>query len=236
LTFHIREIDQFVHYIYEELKRSKMTNQTNLIITSDHGMTNINRGKSRWTCLINKCIRNTDVSDSSIINLDRYIDPTLYRWSGRSIFPESGWVTCKFQLVVIRSGTLHFLVHDTQLIYEKLLDFQHEFPHFEVYRKNDDVPANLHYKNSDRIGPIILLEHHGYSILSQGETLSNSSKNFLSSLCIRLFEIFNYKLEFFLFQPIYISWNSGNSWWSRILAPWNLNAINFHGHRPGHQI
>lgn len=54
-------------------------------------------------------------------------------------------------------------------MYERIKIIQNNRPQFQVWLK-EDVPEYLHYKKNPRIGPIVLTEHLGYSILSHGET------------------------------------------------------------------
>lgn len=54
-------------------------------------------------------------------------------------------------------------------LYAKVKELHDDQPKFNFWLK-DDVPNHLYYKNTPRIGPIVITEHLGYSIASHGET------------------------------------------------------------------
>lgn len=128
----ISDIDNKLGYLIKMLKKAKLWNVVNLIITSDHGM--------------------TQCSEDRIIELDLYLDKDLYTLIDQSpvaaILPKEG----KFEEV-----------------YEALV---HAHPNLTVYKK-EELPERWHYKDNNRIQPIIAVADEGWYILQ------NKSDDFL---------------------------------------------------------
>ncbi|XP_069461902.1 ectonucleotide pyrophosphatase/phosphodiesterase family member 5 [Ambystoma mexicanum] len=120
----IADIDRKVGYLVTALKKAKLWDVLNVIITSDHGM--------------------TECSLDRTIELDKYVDRNLYTMVDHSpviaINPKQG----KLEEVYRSLANVH--------------------PHMTVYRKND-IPERFHYKNNNRIQPIIAVADLGWTIL-----------------------------------------------------------------------
>lgn len=58
-----------------------------------------------------------------------------------------------------------------QQLFNEINKIRMQHPMFQVWLK-EDVPKEFHYKNNRRIGPIVLMEHLGYVVLSHFETKS----------------------------------------------------------------
>lgn len=92
----IERLDRIVGYIVDELKKAEVYSDMNIIITSDHGMTSI----------------------KDVIEMDKYIDPSLYTTYFGSplwhIYPNEGRHI--FIVVLSTTAIIHFRFHILKLI------------------------------------------------------------------------------------------------------------------------
>lgn len=128
----IADIDEKLGLLRNELKRAHLYDDINLIVTSDHGM--------------------TQLSAEKIIELDNYVSRDQYTWVDKS--PVVG--------IVPKEGCF-------DEVYSSLLNAN---PNLYVYKK-DDIPEEYHYKDNERIMPILLEAREGWTIVR------NKSKVFM---------------------------------------------------------
>ncbi|CAL1538026.1 unnamed protein product [Lymnaea stagnalis] len=127
VTKMIQYADHLTGYLLEQLEKKSVLDEINIIITSDHGF--------------------ASVSKSRLINLDKFVDPSLYHMVHytpvAAIIPKEG---------------------QEEFIYEQL-KANSERNHFHVYKKSD-IPERLHYKKNIRVTPIIAVADISYSFIS----------------------------------------------------------------------
>lgn len=127
VTEMIQYVDHLTGYLFEQLEKKSILDGINIIITSDHGF--------------------APVSKSRLINLDKFVDPSLYHMVHytpvAAIIPKKG---------------------QEELIYEQLRA-NAEKNHFQVYKKSN-IPERLHYKKNIRVTPIIATADLSYSFIS----------------------------------------------------------------------
>ncbi|XP_035686327.1 ectonucleotide pyrophosphatase/phosphodiesterase family member 5-like [Branchiostoma floridae] len=116
----LNKVDRTVGYLIGQLKQAGLFERMNLIITSDHGM--------------------MEVSKDEVIELDRYLDPSIYLLVDTT--PVAA--TCVYG---------HMMAH----------------PHLKVYYK-EDIPAQYHYRHNRRIMPVIAVADPGWTIVQNIST------------------------------------------------------------------
>jgi len=136
----IVQLDGEVGYLIKKLQDVHLFDDINIIITSDHGMTDI----------------------TNAVNLDLYVDPSLYDHFGGSpvhnIKPKAG--------------------QDEG----ELLNLFKQIPNVDVYRK-EEIPADYHYRNNRRIMPIVVVAHPGYQLThGSNETSQKGNHGYNNSL------------------------------------------------------
>jgi len=89
--------------------------------------------------------------DENLIDFDEiFPDPKLFVFSPPSIFPTEN--------------------SNSSFLFAEIEKFRQKSPKFSLYCKSkweipecyEEFPENFHYKNSPRVGPILVLEHLGY--------------------------------------------------------------------------
>lgn len=116
----VQYMDGLVGLLHEKLKKLPFSEQINLIVTSDHGM--------------------TDISTDRVVDMYQYLNP---EWceivDGRtptSIFSKPG---CR----------------------DSILNALRKVPHIHVWKK-EEIPSELNYGSSDRIGDIVVAPQLGW--------------------------------------------------------------------------
>ncbi|KAK7152546.1 hypothetical protein R3I93_010693 [Phoxinus phoxinus] len=122
----LKEVDSHIGFLMDHLNKTGLWGKINVIITSDHGM--------------------TQCSPERLIELDKCISAGSYT------------------VVDLTPVAAIIPLEDNSTVY-KNLSTCHE--HMKVYLKND-VPDRLHYKNNERIQPIILVADEGWTIVKHG--------------------------------------------------------------------
>ncbi|KAM6893489.1 bis(5'-adenosyl)-triphosphatase enpp4 [Xenentodon cancila] len=125
----LKEVDDNIGLLMSELKRVSLWGRVNLVVTSDHGMTQ---------CSAERLIRLDDC-----LNPDNY---TLVDLTPVAALRPKG---------------------DPEAVFD-LLNKCH--PHMTAYLKKD-IPERLHYRNNERIQPIILIANEGWTIIQRGNKL-----------------------------------------------------------------
>jgi predicted AlkP superfamily pyrophosphatase or phosphodiesterase len=57
----VKELDKYLGYLFQRLNEEKISNQVDIILTADHGM--------------------SEISSARLIEMDRYVDPSLYTYT-----------------------------------------------------------------------------------------------------------------------------------------------------------
>ncbi|KAI8970385.1 alkaline-phosphatase-like protein [Mycotypha africana] len=147
LNDYIKEADDVIGYLGEELKKRNLENHVHTVIVSDHGM--------------------AETNDSKLIYYDDILSEDLLKHVGnREALP----------LLDLRPAP--DASSDTiQKIYDQLFNYTQSVfkPHFEVYLKKD-MPDRYHYKNSDRITPIVAIPEVGYTFVTHSEIAKKGGK------------------------------------------------------------
>jgi predicted AlkP superfamily pyrophosphatase or phosphodiesterase len=126
-------LDQALGQLLSGIASLNLTDRTNLVVVSDHGM--------------------SQLSNKRIIFLDDYIDLSrvdLIEWT-----PNLG---------------LRPLAGSVDEIYRALKD---KHPALAIY-KREEIPEHLHYRNNNRIPPIVGLADEGWTITSHARHLAMS--------------------------------------------------------------
>lgn len=148
------QVDDNVGLLMLELERSGLWGRINVVITSDHGM--------------------TQCSTDRVIRLDDCLHPDNYTalelTPVASIIPIGGnQITCRgFHNSDSELELFLASAADPEAVYT-LLKKCH--PRMEAYLKKD-IPERLHYKNNDRIQPILLIADEGWTIVQRGSQIS----------------------------------------------------------------
>lgn len=133
-------LDGVVGYLLKGLEKHNILDTTDIIITSDHGMASTPKSK--------------------IIDLDKYISPSVYRIFSNnpigSILPNPG---------------------QEDAIYKNLS----AIPHVKVYKK-DDIPDHFNYKHNRRIQPILVVPDEGYSLRHNNSDVPNGNHGYDNTL------------------------------------------------------
>lgn len=138
----LKELDEDLGYLIDQLKSHHLYDKINLIITSDHGMESI--------------------SEKTVIFLEEHVDTNLFNAYGSracySIFLKNGnfqiFYKIKKKIILTKIS-----VSNANLVIDKLKKIQN----IDVYRKNE-IPDQLKYKVNSRIGEIVIVAHIGYAI------------------------------------------------------------------------
>ncbi|CAG06345.1 unnamed protein product, partial [Tetraodon nigroviridis] len=125
----LKEVDDNVGLLMSELERAGLWGRINVVITSDHGM--------------------TQCSTDRVIRLDDCLHPDNY--TALELSPVASIIP----------------LADLQVVYT-LLKKCH--PRMAAYLKKD-IPERLHYKNNDRIQPILLIADEGWTIVQRGNKI-----------------------------------------------------------------
>ncbi|KAL8577567.1 hypothetical protein ACOMHN_044247 [Nucella lapillus] len=118
------EMDGFLGQILTELDDKNLTDVVNVIITSDHGMTDVSM-------------------DDKLLDLWAYVNKSLVE-----VVPDYEAVTA----ILPKAGQE-----------AEVLRQANQIPHVTVYRK-EDIPEHFHYRNHDRIMPIIIISDEGWTL------------------------------------------------------------------------
>ncbi len=124
----IIEVDQAIGHLIDGLEAQNILNEVNIVIVSDHGM--------------------TETPATKVINIADYIDLNDVVTVGGGPFME----------IRPNEGKL-------ESIYQALQNIENT----QVFKK-EDIPGKFHYKNNDRIEPILLLADEHWSIVTPGRT------------------------------------------------------------------
>lgn len=155
------QVDHNVGLLMSELERAGLWGHINVVITSDHGM--------------------AQCSPDRLIRLDDCLPPDKYTALElspvASIIPLAGIrMTSDFQsravLIQLTGAVFNkfclWSAADPEAVYS-LLKKCH--PHMEAYLKKD-IPKRLHYRNNERIQPILLIADEGWTIVQRGNKIS----------------------------------------------------------------
>ncbi|CAF2500492.1 unnamed protein product [Rotaria sp. Silwood2] len=157
MTKMVRECDEHLGYLLDKIDANeKLRENLHLIVTSDHGMEQIN---------------GTD----NPVYIEDYIDRTKVKAYGAppvmNIFVQSG----KVYFNSIKEKFIFVFVSENDI--DIVLKNLSKIPHSQSYKRKD-IPERYHYKNHERIGDILLIFEAGYEILrrpSYGAKKYNSS-------------------------------------------------------------
>lgn len=126
----LKKVDDNIGLLISELKIAGLWGRINIIITSDHGM--------------------TQCSPDRLIALDKCLHPDNYTLVDltpvAALLPKQGTTTTVFSLL------------------------KNCHPHMTAYLK-ESIPERLHYRNNDRVQPIILIADEGWTIVQNGTVL-----------------------------------------------------------------
>lgn len=125
----LKEVDDNIGLLMSELKRTGLWDHINILITSDHGM--------------------TQCSAERLIKLDDCIDPDNYT------------------LVDLTPVAALIPKNNTEAVFKNLSSCH---DHMKAYLKNT-IPDSLHYRNNERIQPIILVADEGWTIVKREDKL-----------------------------------------------------------------
>lgn len=128
----LKEVDDNIGLLVSELKRAGLWGRINVIITSDHGMT--------------QCY------PDRLIPLDKCLHPDNYTLVDlapvAALLPKPNTTAAVFNLL------------------------RNCHPNMTVYLK-ESIPESLHYRNNDRVQPIVLVADEGWTIVKdQNQTLT----------------------------------------------------------------
>ncbi len=118
----IRDVDKAIGHLIDGLEAQNILNEVNIMIVSDHGM--------------------TETPDTKVINIADYINLDDVVTIGGGPFME------------IRPNE-----DKLESVYQALQNIDNT----QVFKK-EDIPEKFHYKNNDRIEPILLLADEHWSI------------------------------------------------------------------------
>ncbi|XP_076835232.1 bis(5'-adenosyl)-triphosphatase enpp4 [Brachyhypopomus gauderio] len=122
----LKEVDDHVGLLMEQLNQTGLWDRMNVIITSDHGM--------------------VQCSQDRLIQLNKCVNSSTY------VLVDLAPVTAILPLIEVSD------------LYENLSNCN---VHMKAYLKAA-IPDRLHYRNNDRIQPIILVADEGWTIVQQG--------------------------------------------------------------------
>ncbi|XP_066560534.1 bis(5'-adenosyl)-triphosphatase enpp4 [Amia ocellicauda] len=122
----LKEVDDHIGFLVDKLNKSGLWGKINVIITSDHGM--------------------TQCSQDRLIKLDQCIGEKNYT------------------LVDLSPVTAVIPVTNSTYVYNILKNCH---PNMKAYMKAE-IPDRLHYRNNERIQPIILVADEGWTIVKNG--------------------------------------------------------------------
>jgi ectonucleotide pyrophosphatase/phosphodiesterase family protein 5 len=125
-----------------KLKTANVYEKINIVIVSDHGMTNF---KSDNLILIQNYLNGSTIAS----------DKTVYGIVS-NIHPIPGAVSIIFNFQFLYR---HLNLKETY-VYERLK----AIPNLDVFWKNE-VPIEYNYRNNRRIAPIVVIAHEGYRLL-----------------------------------------------------------------------
>lgn len=137
---YIKDADTSVGYLLSELEKRNLDEHVHVVIVSDHGM--------------------ADVTDKKLIFYDDILsEDVLEHVRDREALP----------LLDLRPN-LGAPKDTVQKIYEQLYNYTQttKDAHFEVYLR-ENVPDRYHYKNSDRITPVVAIPDVGYSFVTHAQ-------------------------------------------------------------------
>lgn len=144
-------MDDNVGLLMSELKRAGLWGRINVVITSDHGM--------------------AQCSSDRVVRLDDCLHPDNYTALElspvASIIPLAGnpeRVTAEEGGAVLSSSSGDSAV-DPEAVWALLKNCH---PRMKAYLKKD-IPERLHYRNNDRIQPILLIADEGWTIVQRGK-------------------------------------------------------------------
>ncbi|XP_069568906.1 bis(5'-adenosyl)-triphosphatase enpp4 [Brachyistius frenatus] len=122
----LKEVDENIGLLVSELKRTNLWGRVNILITSDHGM--------------------TQCSAERLIRLDDCLHPDNYTLV--DLTPVAALIPQK----------------DPEAVFAVLSRCH---AHMKAYLK-ENIPDRLHYRNNERIQPIILIADEGWTIVQRG--------------------------------------------------------------------
>ena len=128
----VEYLDSLVGVLMHKISRLPIADRINLIVTSDHGM--------------------TEISDERVVNMHQYLKPEWCRViDGKT--PTSVFTKPEFR----------------DSVYNSLKNV----PHIHVWKK-EEIPAELHYGSSDRIGDIVIAPATGWQFAEKGAGLKGA--------------------------------------------------------------
>ncbi|KAK1793299.1 hypothetical protein P4O66_011682 [Electrophorus voltai] len=122
----LKEVDDHVGLLMEQLNQTGLWERINVIITSDHGM--------------------VQCSQDRLIQLNKCVNPSSY------------------VLVDLTPVTAILPLTEVSILYKNLSNCN---VHMKAYLKAA-IPDRLHYRNNERIQPIILVADEGWTVVQQG--------------------------------------------------------------------
>lgn len=125
----LKEVDDNIGLLISELTQTGLWGQINVLITSDHGM--------------------TQCSPKRLIQLDKCLHPDNYT------------------LVDLAPVASLIPLQDKESVFALLKNCH---PHMTAYLK-ESIPERLHYRNNDRVQPIVLMADEGWTIVKTGNVL-----------------------------------------------------------------
>ncbi|KAI7905086.1 alkaline-phosphatase-like protein [Cokeromyces recurvatus] len=136
----IKEVDDAIGYLAEQLKQRRLDDYVHTLIVSDHGMAEINSSKLIYYDDI--------ISNDVLSHLKNREASPLLDFRPKSNAPKD----------------------TIKKLYEQLYNYTQNTTnaHFEVYLR-ENVPERYHYNNSDRITPIVAIPEVGYSFTTHAE-------------------------------------------------------------------
>lgn len=139
---HVKECDDNLGYLLNEIdKNVKLKNNLHLIITSDHGMEQVNATKTP-------------------MYLNDYVDMTKCKAFGTETTLNIFVNNRKFELTNGMIEThLPISANDIDTIYRSL----NKIPNSNTYKK-DQIPDQYHYKTHPHIGDLIIIMNPGYEL------------------------------------------------------------------------
>ncbi|CAG2107488.1 unnamed protein product, partial [Medioppia subpectinata] len=141
----VRRVDAAMGRLLSRLADQHLLNRTNVIVLSDHGMTEV-----KQKCLMKMLHKNIQyvmitLRANRVISLNKYLNPSLYDMYGASpvwsIRAKPGYEDRVYDTLAEASKTQHF----------------------KVYKK-EALPDRYHYRNNRRILPIFLMADEGWDV------------------------------------------------------------------------
>ena len=142
MTEKVRECDAHLGYLLDQIEASdKLRDRLHLIVTSDHGMEQIN-GTTRP------------------IYLEDYVDMSRARAFGTptvmSIFVRARKLPFTSDSIIVAVSTkgkdIYYVLRNLRRI-----------PHAQIYRRQE-IPDRYHYKGHARVGDLLLVVEPGYEV------------------------------------------------------------------------